>query len=131
MNNIFYNYISKMRIGGMWGLQILKDRNLASQIAAKIFDPRIAKQYNKEINKKDKDQEFLRNKVYNMIKTSSLIHDSYCCKLYRDSEPFPTQRKGRCFIGGSGNQFNCENNSTFTPCPLECRPKDHTNWIYC
>lgn len=80
------------------------------------------------LNHKWSDQFFLRDYVYSLVKNDSLIHVSYLCAFYKDSIPFPTRRVGDCFVGQVGN---CNKNSTFIECPVECRPKGHKDWIYC
>ncbi len=57
-------------------------------------------------------------------------HDSCNYNLYQHGKvsPFPTQHKQRPnnFFG-----FIISRNETLRRCPLECRPKDHKDWIYC
>lgn len=115
----------------MWGFRNQKNRYLARQIADKIMHPDIAKQYNFDKNRKGDDQTFLGRHVYEFIKKNSIIHDSYHCKHYQDSDPFPTKRNGSCYVATyDKHRIDCEK-QTFTVCPLECRPKDHIDLIYC
>lgn len=62
-----------------------------------------------------------------LIKDKSIIHDSHFCKNL-GGEPYPTQRKGNCFIAFIGA---CNTSASFFDCPIECRPKDHLNWTKC
>ncbi len=56
-------------------------------------------------------------------------HDSYLCKKYLYSQPFPTQRKNEPnnFVAAVVN----ENNTLWRQCPWKCRPDDHKDWKYC
>lgn len=109
----------------MWGAKTSLDRSLSSQIFNSVL-----KKYTKDGMKlKEYDQIFLAQYVYDLIKKKSTIHDSYTCKTFRDSEPFPTERKGRDHVGSIFSQGMIP---TFNEtCPIECRPKDHLNWIFC
>ena len=113
----------------MWGFYNSKNRQLANELFNRIVDPEISYKYNKVKNQKGKDQEFLSRHVYPILKKQSVIHDSYLCKNYKDSEPFPTQRIGNCFVGRVGN---CNSTATdFYQCPRECRPENHQEWLNC
>ena len=115
----------------MWGFYNQRDRLLANQIFKEIIDLNIAKQYkrNPAINTKGEDQFFLTSRVYRKIKTISVIHDSHLCLLYKDSEPFPSQRVGNCHIRGE-NAISCIN-GTVKDCPVKCRPQNHQDWNTC
>lgn len=74
------------------------------------------------------DQNFLSAYVYPLISNNTIVHDSYLCKLFGGS-PFPSKREGDCFVGST---TNCNKYYRFLEeCPIDCRPKDHTDWIYC
>ena len=130
-----YNYFSRIKdhpqhgfkmLAGMWGAHTSLDRKLSRKIfnyVLNYYDPatQTLKQY---------DKIFLSDYVYRLIKRNSTIHDSYTCKRFRDSKPFPTERKVKDHIG---SVFSPEITTTFfnEMCPIECRPKNHLNWIYC
>ncbi len=117
----------------MWGFYNERDRQLGKEIFKKIINEAIANKYHKAgtKTKKGPDQFFLTDHVYPLIKSQSIIHDSYLCQHYRDSKPFPTQRIGNCFIGSpQKNQANCELKK-FIECPIDCRPIEHRNWNFC
>ncbi len=115
----------------MWGFYNSRNKTLADLIFNKIVDPLISKNFKKN-NAKGQDQFFLAEHVYPLIKHNSIIHDSYTCKNFQDSLPFPSQRIGSCFIGSFGQTESCVNISNALPnCPIECRPKDNLDWIYC
>ena len=116
----------------MWGFSRSKNRKLADEISNKILNRKNSIIYNKKSESLEGlDQTFLGKKIYPLIKDKSIIHDSYLCKHYKDGTPFPSQLKGNCFIGRIGT---CDDQNGILPygeCPIECRPKNHTNWIYC
>ena len=112
----------------MWGYKNYLNRILADKIFEKFINRDHLKRYLKWTNFiKGYDQYFLRRFVYSDIRYISVIHDSYLCKKYKDSIPYPTQRVGPCFIGASG----CNMNKTSPVCPIECRPKNHLEWTTC
>ena len=116
----------------MWSFYNSKDRLFADTVFKEIIKVSTSEKYNSKKNQKGRDQIFLSDFLYNKVRSRALIHDSYLCMHYHDSVPFPTRRKGACFIGRSGHSHNnnCENMS-MPACPRECRPKDHQDWISC
>ena len=112
----------------MWGFKNYANKKLARQIYEKILDRNIAAYYKKM--PKGSDQVFLEDHIYKMLRHESVIHDSHYCLHFRDSTPWPSKRKGNCFVGSFGS---CdENNATnFKSCPIECRPKEHQDWEKC
>lgn len=114
-------------LAGMWGFYNSRSRDLANNIFRNINDTKLRAQY---FGRKGNDQAFLSNYVYRQIKDNSVIHDSNLCRMYRDSEPFPTRRVGYCHVGLRNE--NCANESKdVSRCPVECRPKDHQDWEKC
>ena len=79
------------------------------------------------------DQRFLAKYVYNLVRNTATIHNSYQCVRLNDSEPFPTRRNGSCFIGNPYQSIpDCtHNNGNFHSCPKRCRPKNNPNWKTC
>ena len=75
------------------------------------------------------DQGFLKRYLWPWGKWSALSHDSYTCKRFPRTSPFPTQRE------------NVENNFVASvaevkdvmkqECPEACRPKNHKDWKLC
>jgi hypothetical protein len=111
----------------MWGFYSRRDRSLADSIFRLVNDTQLKAQYN---GPKGNDQFFLGAHVYGKIRENSIIHDSYLCGMYRDSEPYPTQRVGFCHIGLRNE--NCTNESNLVSiCPPECRLVDHKDWEKC
>lgn len=114
----------------MWGFYNSRNRGLADNIFSKLKNPQIMNKY-KNKNEKGYDQFFLADHVYHMIKAHSVIHDSFCCNEYKDSQPFPIQRIGNCFVGMRTNvNYDCRN-KTFYQCPSQCRLKSHQDWTSC
>ncbi len=71
--------------------------------------------------------------VWPWAKRLTMTHDSYLCKKYSYTSPFPTQR-----VEGVGNYVGSvvSLNATLkfvqgSECPIKCRPKNHKDWIYC
>ena len=113
----------------MWGFKRYLDPIKANLIFSFVKDKMISKKFNPNSNSpKGFDQIFLTTVVYKIISNKSLEHDSYLCHLFPNSKPFPSKRKGNCFVGGIGM---CNETALFYPCPKECRPKNHLNWTYC
>jgi len=115
----------------MWGFYNQRDRNLGKGIFKKIIDPNISKKFiNGKVTEKGPDQHFLTTYVYPLIRSRSVIHDSFLCNNYKDSKPFPTKRIGSCFIGAAGNYEKCSQEK-FHECPINCRPEAHKDWVTC
>jgi hypothetical protein len=117
-------------LGGMWGFRPSRSPNISRVIHNKIHDRNLISRYRGRA-----DQGFLAAHVWPIAKSSLIVHDSFLCNRYGyRAQPFPTQRPSpnetNCFIGcvrpccGRGIM-------PFKPCPEQCRPKDHPEWIYC
>ena len=67
--------------------------------------------------------------VWSWAVKKAMQHDSYMCKNYPISRPFPTQRKmePNNFVASVVS----ENATLWKRCPKACRPKDHPDWEYC
>ena len=119
----------------MWGFYNARNRLLAHRIFDKIIDPKLEEKSNsKQRNRWQGDQRFLSKHVYPVLLDKSVIHDSYTCRAYKNSEPFPTKRLGSCFVGDAvfvNKSRDCESDKKFFECPLKCRPVRHKEWIYC
>ncbi|CAF1000518.1 unnamed protein product [Brachionus calyciflorus] len=116
-------------LGGMWGFKSILNRAKANEIYNLIINKNLSRNYNPNgRSTKGYDQFFLSDHVYPKIKLNSTIHDSYLCKHYPNSRPFPTKRIGNCFVGGVGW---CNEKKNFTICPNQCRPSNHQDWETC
>jgi len=117
-------------LGGAWGVKLTKEevrlkwRN-AWKKALQNGDGPMWKPRN--IN--DADQDFLNKYVWLWAKWDAVQHDSYFCKKFSRTRPFPTRRKNETnnFIGSVIN----ENYGILEKCPEKCRPKEHQDWEYC
>ena len=107
------NYI----LGGMWGFYNDRDRISGKEIFKKMIDKTIASQYHKSgaETKRGPDQFFLSDHVYPIVKSRSIIHDSYYCMHYANSTSFPTERVGSCYVGIIEWDSSCAKNKTLLP----------------
>ncbi len=67
--------------------------------------------------------------VRKMLMKLTPAHDSYLCRTFPSSRPFPTRRKAESnnFVGAV-----FQSNKTYLEeCPKACRPPDHQDWIFC
>jgi hypothetical protein len=64
-------------MAGMWGFRASADRSLANRIFGLVTNLNLAKVYNQKENANDQD--FLRSRVYGLIRNDSLVHDSHLC----------------------------------------------------
>merc|ERR1719336_1562462 len=75
------------------------------------------------------DQGFLKRYLWPWAKWSAVSHDSYFCRQFARTSPFPSRRKN------DTNNFVAavvEAGDFLTkPCPAVCRPKDHQDWVTC
>ncbi|XP_059085397.1 uncharacterized protein LOC131882310 [Tigriopus californicus] len=78
---------------------------------------------------KGPDQVILRRYVWPWARRSSIQHDSYFCRDYRGTIPFPTEREM------SVNNFVAaavkSNGTLVKKCPKKCRPEAHPDWEFC
>ncbi|CAF0866477.1 unnamed protein product [Brachionus calyciflorus] len=117
-------------LGGMWSFKNFKDRKLAKEIYDLVIDKNLSVKYKPNGNsRKGYDQHFLSHHVYHRINMKSTVHDSYLCKRYPNSRPFPSKRIGDCFVGRTG--FCNESRVDYGRCPKECRPPNHLDWENC
>ena len=76
------------------------------------------------------DQEFLASFIWPWAKFNVHHHAAFFCQDYKNAVPFPTEReKAKAnYIG-----VPWVKNDTFynRKCQIECRPKDHQEWLYC
>ena len=95
---------------------------------------------------KGSDQDFLTNFLYSTMRNSVMCHDSHLCQVYEGCQPFPTQNLlPGIFVGfpgifsfedlPRGEKDNTTLSQTYTfraqTCPVQCRPFQHLNWVYC
>lgn len=115
-------------IGGLWGARPYLNRTLSSYIFNQLFDKKFSyEDSNESSNPYGGDQKFLKKVVYKSIRNISTIHDSYLCKKFKDSKPFPYRRVMPEFVGYDGDVREDE----IDLCPKACRPSNHKNWKFC
>ena len=122
---LHYDFI----LAGMWGFRPARNRTLSHIILSKLQNATLMKEY---VGKGD--QPFLLRELWPLVENDSISHDSFHCQRFADNaKPFPTKRpsikENYVFVGCvkpcSRKQF------AFGTCPIECRPKNHLEWIYC
>jgi hypothetical protein len=112
----------------------VRNRFEAKGLFAKIIDKSKAKQY---ISGQGfccgADQGFLSSEVWPEASRNSTVHDSYLCNAFGKSRPYPTKRPTETYCYVSCNL--CCNTTQIADkmkeCPVQCRPKEHQDWIYC
>ena len=116
-------------LGSMWGWK--KNKNGYSR---KLWRTTWKKALKDELlwasrKKWGPDQSFLRKYVWRWAKKDTLSHDSYHCKKFSNTKPFPTRRKSDLnnFVGAVAT----DNYTLEVECPEKCRPKENKNWIFC
>ena len=117
-------------LGGTWCFRTKKNISTSFQILKLILSKAsYRKLRNKTTDLKWEDQNILKKYVWPLIKNDSIQHDSYYCKLYPGSIPFPTQRNiDKAFVGC---YKPCGKVYPPKECPIKCRPEKHKNWTYC
>ena len=116
-------------LGSMWGW-----RETGSGNSRALWGEAWRKGLKDEIswaNRKDwgPDQNFLRRYVWRWAKKDAISHDSYHCKKFSNTKPFPTQREAspNNFVGS----VITDNYALGIECPQKCRPTNHKDWTYC
>ena len=111
-------------LGGMWCYRATNNRSSATQIL-KLILKNAGKRSSTLEAKKGDDQFMLQRYLRPKLKNDVIQHDSYLCKYFPGSIPYPSQRLSVYEIVGAteGNKV--------PECPKECRPKDHVDWLYC
>ncbi|KAG4073320.1 hypothetical protein HA402_002665 [Bradysia odoriphaga] len=112
-------------LGGMWGgNNLLLDSDVKLTLQRKIV-------MNRENHSGGIDQAALKVHIYPFRwQNQLLVHDSFLCHIYKDSVPFPTQRKELSeFVGRPLDEKFA--NYTAQICPERCRPSYGHDWKYC
>lgn len=114
-------------MGGMWGTKLNRTvRAKFKESFRAIFKDGIA-YANRSLG--GWDQIALRRYVWPWAKKMAYAHDSYTCKKFSYTHPFPTQR-----LPGVGNYVGSIvslNASVKDTCPEKCRPQEHKDWTFC
>ena len=121
-------------LGGMWGIKLTPDMRFnMEQAFTDMFGSDI---FYKNRDLRGPDQDLLGKYIWPWAKYFVMGHDSYFCKSYANSRPFPTKRKNEScnFVGCIGELSENETKIVFekkNECPLNCRPNFHPEWTYC
>lgn len=117
---------SAVILGGLWCYRNSKNRVLASRITRLILDNADRRTPMQEVEMGN-DQIILKKFMWPFVRNDTLQHDSYLCKRYKGTTPYPSKREdNRSFIG-------CKRvcNYEIEQCPKDCRPSQHKDWLYC
>ena len=116
-------------LGGMWCYRTTNSLIKASR-NLKVMLKNAERRSSTEAKKGD-DQIVLQKYLWPELKNDVIQHDSYLCKYYPGSIPYPSQRSATNeFIGCP--KFTIEEACSVPKvCPKDCRPRDHQDWIYC
>ncbi|XP_065556178.1 uncharacterized protein LOC136024688 [Artemia franciscana] len=110
-------------LAGMFGVKLGQQRKEIRKYASELIYRSIGDQ------NKNTDQKLLAEIFWNHVSKNSTVHDAYFCESFkvcqREIRPFPTKRKSLTFVG------NTQNNRVNKACPVECRPKNHKDWLFC
>jgi len=99
-------------LAGLWGFKTVQNRQLGFYIFDRMTNERMRKWYKNYRNIKESDQIFLKEYLWDIIKTNVTIHDSFFCETLGDkfgrTLPFPTKRPDTfyCHVGGYGKYFS-------------------------
>lgn len=111
-------------LAGMWCFQHAGDKTKGHYLVEELFER--VKSY-KNINRSD--QPLINSIFWRDLENDSIQHDAYTCKYFNNSKPFPTKRDEMTFIGCPSH--DCVGKVTIKECPVECRPNEHQEWVYC
>ena len=78
-------------MGGMWGIKLTPD--IRSKVEKSFMDMFNSSIFYKSHKLKGPDQDVIGKFIWPWAKNFAMGHDSYSCKRYAKSRPFPTQRK--------------------------------------
>lgn len=110
-----YEYI----LAGMWGA---KNTNGNIQQMQSLLHEMLKQSLN---GPKNLDQVLLKKVIWPVAKRDMICHDSYYCKKFEGTKPWPSQRVNGTFVGDKDNM------RIKTECPKECRPPKHEDWLFC
>ena len=124
---------------GLWGFASLKNRLIAQKLFQIITDPNKKAWFIQYYNNKNIEKYFVLKNIIKYVRNNSTSHDSFFCNKY-GGKPFPSKRTSEyCHIGSYGCCLNSETNNYYShsfksiiyQCPLICRPRNHSEWIFC
>ena len=81
-------------------------------------------------SQRDHDQFLLTKHFWPEVRNDALMHDSYTCQNYWNTQPFPTQREKNT-VGNFVGAILYKGQKVPKPCPKQCRPYNHQDWDLC
>jgi hypothetical protein len=133
---MFYHdnhHLQAPMMGGMWAFRVENDRHFSEQFRSLLFNRALIMDY--ALNR---DQQFLNDHLWPYAKYRAMVHASYWCTQPDwniHHRPFPTQRlrsnqSNYSYIGCPRSECT---DWIFDrhPCPKQCRPQDHEDWLTC
>ena len=108
-------------MGGMWCFRPSASGTLGASLLDKILS-----ESDKPNLSTRADQLLIERFIWPQLQSRTLQHDSYFCHLYEDAKPFPTQRR-EYYVGCVRDCWVYKKEV----CPVQCRPADHQDWLYC
>jgi len=118
-------------LAGLWTSSQYRNRLLFLRLFSILLDRNKVKKYSLA-----EDETLLGELIWPTVKNQTLVFDSYLCQQFPEGNlrPYPTQRSSTDCHLGCIRPCCGENLSKIVlqePCPQQCRPKNHTDWIYC
>ena len=114
-------------LAGMWCFRSEINRTLSRLLLEEILDRALTYHHVYYDHAYD-DQPLLHKVVWEKLYDNSVQHDSYTCKHFPGSKPFPKPREDDSIFVGCPTQ-PCQ--AHMPECPIECRPSDHPEWTIC
>lgn len=114
-------------LGGLWGIKVKEERELLHNVSQYLLSPDVVQCYQGK-----GDQTFLEHYIWphaSMYDKMTLEYDSFLCKRFPNARPFPTQKKSPTLFIGC-RRPNCTEDK-HPQCPIQCRPRNHQDWIWC
>lgn len=114
-------------LGGLWGIKLNKERSWIKNISSILLTPDIVRCYTGE-----RDQIFLEEFIWphaNLYSKKTLEYDSYNCQKFPNARPFLIRKQSSTRFVGC-RRPNCTTDE-HPPCPMQCRPPNHLDWIWC
>lgn len=106
-------------LAGMWGAKNTNGNVQQMQSLLHKMLEQSSKGY------KSLDQDLLKKIIWPLAKGDMMCHDSYYCKKFEGTKPWPSQRVNGTFVGDKNNM------RIKKECPKECRPPKHEDWLFC
>ncbi|CAF4039394.1 unnamed protein product [Rotaria sordida] len=113
-------------LAGLWAFKISINRTITNNIIKYLFSKSILNCYNSMRG----DQDFLRDYVWPIAEKESIQHDSFHCKLYKFSIPFPKPKLSITQFVGCRRPCRY-NQDPPGPCPIKCLPHNYTDQYLC